>query len=135
MDALAIFSPKNLKPTGLNPAVEITTALPVTVSTMEKTYVGDIQGESLTFFTAAFDHATKVGTYIAMESFQGTVNGRTGTFNFVHSASTTGSERNDEFFCIVAGSGTNELKGISGSGEISIDGEGTHRIRLNYQLA
>ncbi|MCO1621929.1 MAG: DUF3224 domain-containing protein [Pseudomonas alloputida] len=55
-----------------------------------------------------------------MESFKGTVNGRTGTFNFVHSASTTGLERNDAIFCIVAGSGTNELKGISGPGRVYI---------------
>ncbi|MFW3895259.1 hypothetical protein [Pseudomonas bharatica] len=32
------------------------------------------------------------------------MNERQRTFSFVHSASTTGSERNDEFICIVAAS-------------------------------
>lgn len=36
MEALAIFSPNNFKATGFNPDVEISTALPVAVSTMGK---------------------------------------------------------------------------------------------------
>jgi hypothetical protein len=54
------------------------------------------------------------------------VNGVEGSFNFIHSASTTGIDRADEFFCIVGGSGTDGLKGISGSGGITIDIDGTH---------
>ncbi len=69
-----------------------------------------------------------------MESFEGTVNGRGGTFNFVHSAATTGSDRTNEVFRIVDGSGTGDLAGISGSGGIEIDPDGTHRIRLDYRL-
>lgn len=36
MEALATFSTKNFKPTGLSPSPEITTSLPVSISTMEK---------------------------------------------------------------------------------------------------
>nr|WP_302476199.1 DUF3224 domain-containing protein [Pseudomonas koreensis] len=32
------------------------------------------------------------------------------------------------------GSGTGDLKGISGSGGIKIDNDGTHRIWMDYQL-
>ena len=56
---------------------------------MEKQFEGAVAGRSATLFTAAFDQATGVGTYVAMESFEGTVDGREGAFNFVHSASTT----------------------------------------------
>jgi len=134
MEALATFLSKNFKPAGLSPTLGITTALPVTVSTMEKSYEGAIQGHSSTVFTAAFDQVSRAGTYIAMESFRGTVNGREGSFSFVHSASTTGIDRSNEFFCIVAGSGTDGLKGIAGSGGISIDDDGTHHIWLDYEL-
>jgi len=101
---------------------------------MEKSYSGAIDGVSSTVFTAAFDQATRTGSYIAMESFKGAVNGKEGTFNFIHSASTTGTDRADEFFCIVSGSGTGDLRAISGSGGIKIDANGTHHIWLNYQL-
>ncbi|WP_110970437.1 DUF3224 domain-containing protein [Pseudomonas huaxiensis] len=134
MEASATFSTRDFTPTGLSPVPEITTALPVSVSTMEKTYSGDISGTSSTVFTAAFDPTTRTGSYIALESFDGTVNGRQGTFNFIHSASTTGTNRADEFFSIVAGSGTGDLQGISGTGGIKVDADGTHRIWLDYQL-
>ncbi|CAI1760732.1 Protein of uncharacterised function (DUF3224) [Serratia quinivorans] len=134
MEALATFSAKNFKSTGLSPIPEITTALPVSISTMEKCYSGAIDGISSTVFTAAFDQTTRTGSYIAIESFKGRVNGKEGTFNFIHSASTASTGRADEFFCIVGGSGTDELRGISGSGGIKIDTDGTHHIWLNYQL-
>lgn len=134
MEASATFSTKNFKPTGLSPTPEITTSLPVSISTMEKCYLGAIDGVSSAVFTAAFDQTTRTGSYIAIESFKGAVNGKEGTFNFIHSASTTGTDRADEFFCIVGGSGTGDLRGISGSGGIRIDIDGTHHIWLNYQI-
>ena len=134
MEARATFSSKNFKPTDLTPTPEITTGLPVSISSMEKSYTGAIDGISSTAFTAAFDQASRRGSYIAMESFKGTVNGVEGSFNFIHSASTTGIDRADEFFCIVGGSGTDGLKGISGSGGITIDIDATHHIWLNYHL-
>jgi hypothetical protein len=134
MEALATFTAKNFKPIGLSPTPEITTSLPVSISTMEKCYSGAIDGVSSTVFTAAFDQTTRTGSYIAIESFKGAVNGKEGAFNFIHSASTTGTDRADEFFCIVGGSGTGDLKGISGSGGIKVDTDGTHRIWMNYQL-
>jgi hypothetical protein len=101
---------------------------------MEKHYEGDISGRSATLFTSAFDQAAGAGTYLAMESFEGTLAGRSGTFNFVHSASTTGSDRTDEFFTIVANSGTAELAGITGTGGVTVDGDGTHRVWFDYEV-
>ena len=102
---------------------------------MEKQFEGAVAGRSATLFTAAFDQATGVGTYVAMESFEGTVDGRQGAFNFVHSASTTGSDRAAEYFAIVPSSGTGQLTGISGGGGLAIDPDGTHRIWLDYEIA
>ena len=134
MEARATFAARNFKPIALTPTLEITTGLPVSISTMEKSYTGAIDGVSSTAFTAAFDQASRRGSYIAMESFKGTVNGVEGSFNFIHCASTTGVDRSDEFFCIVGGSGTDGLKGISGTGGITIDTDGTHHIWLSYHL-
>ncbi|MFE4699670.1 DUF3224 domain-containing protein [Streptomyces sp. NPDC056738] len=114
------------------PAIE--TALPVGVATMEKEYEGEIAGRSATLFTAAFDQSTGVGTYVAMESFEGTLHDRAGTFNFAHSATTLGESRESEFFTIVPSSGTAALTGITGTGAITITPDGTHRIWFDYEL-
>ncbi|MGW3816356.1 DUF3224 domain-containing protein [Streptomyces sp. NPDC005046] len=81
---------------------------------MEKRFEGEGAGRSATLFTAAFDQATGVGTYVAMESFEGSLHGREGSFNFVHSATTSGSDRTAEVSTIVPSGGTGELTGISG---------------------
>ncbi len=135
MRANGTFSVKAFNPTSLAPEPAIETALPVGVVLMEKHFDGAIAGRSATVFTAAFNQATGVGTYVAMESFEGTVDGREGAFNFVHSASTGGSDRSAEYFAIVPSSGTGQLPGISGTGGLAIDPDGTHRIWLDYEVA
>lgn len=135
MEAVATFSTRDFTPTSVSPVPAITTALPVSVSTLHKRYAGAIEGHSATVFTASFDPASRTGSYIAIESFEGSVNGKAGTFNFIHSASTTGSDRANEFFSIVPGSGTADLQGIAGTGGLKIDADGTHRIWLDYQLS
>ncbi|MET9464060.1 DUF3224 domain-containing protein [Streptomyces sp. NPDC006544] len=122
---------------GFTPApvrgTEIGTALPVGVATMDKTYEGEVAGRSATLFTAAFDQSTGVGTYVAMESFEGTLHGRAGAFNFAHGATTLGGGREREFFTIVPGSGTGALAGITGAGGLTVDADGTHRIWFDYE--
>jgi hypothetical protein len=60
--------------------------------------------------------------------------GREGAFNFAHSATTLGADRQGEFFIIVPGSGTGELAGITGAGGAAVDDDGTHRIWFDYEL-
>lgn len=135
MKAEGTFSVVAFAPTDLVPTPAVVTALPVGVATMEKRFEGDVEGRSATLFTSAFDQATGVGTYVAMESFEGVVAGREGSFNFVHSATTSGSDRSAEFFLLVPGSGTGGLTGITGTGGLGVDADGTHRIRLDYELS
>ncbi|WP_306806455.1 DUF3224 domain-containing protein [Streptomyces sp. DH12] len=133
--ASGTFTVAAFEPTSLTPDPAVETALPVSVATMEKRYEGEVSGRSATLFTSAYDHGTDTGTYLAMESFEGTLAGRAGTFNFVHAASTTaGSARLGEYFAIVPGSGTGELAGITGSGALAVDEDGTHRVRFDYAL-
>ncbi|WP_354644144.1 DUF3224 domain-containing protein [Kitasatospora camelliae] len=135
MRADGTFTVKSFVPTELVPDPAIETGLPVGVAKLEKQFDGEVTGRSATLFTAAFDQATGVGTYLAMESFDGALNGRSGAFNFVHSATTTGSDRTAEFFHIVPASGTGELAGITGGGSLTVDADGTHRISFAYELA
>ncbi len=125
--AVADFTP-------LHTVTEIVTALPAGYSTMIKTYSGDVEGRSITQFTAAFDPASGTGTYVALESFEGLLAGKTGAFNFVHSASTTGSDRENYYGLIVPHSGTGELATIAGTAELRIEADGTHRMSFDYTL-
>jgi hypothetical protein len=134
MHAAGTFSVAAFEPTDLAPKPEVVTGLPVGVATMEKRYEGDVTGRSATMFTAAFDQEKGVGTYVAMESFEGSLGDRAGAFNFVHSATTTGTDRGAEFFAVVPASGTGELVGITGTGGLAIDADGTHRIWFDYTL-
>ena len=129
------FTVEGFAPVQLDATLDPVTAVSVGVATMEKHYSGDIEGRSATLFTSAFDHSAGVGTYVAMESFEGSLNGAVGTFNFAHSATTSGgSDRSHEFLVIVPSSGTGSLAGISGDGAIAIDPDGTHRISFDYEI-
>lgn len=134
MRASATYTVENFVPTEITPVPEVPTGLPVRVSTMEKIFEGDAVGRAATLFTAAYDPATGAGTYVAMESFEGSLHGRDGAFNFVHSAATSGTDRADEFFAIVPSSGTGQLSGITGTGGMAVDTDGTHRVWFDYQL-
>jgi hypothetical protein len=133
MRANGTFSVRDFKPSELALTGGIETALPVGLSTMEKLYLGEINGRSATIFTSAFDPASGIGSYVAMESFDGTIGGLSGRFNFLHSAATRGSDRTDAFFSIVAGSGTGDFRGITGTGGISVAAE-AHRIWFEFDL-
>ena len=134
MRATGTFRVETFTAVDVAPVVEIATALPVGVAVMEKRYEGDVTGRSATIFTSAFDQAAGVGTYVAMESFEGSLNGVAGSFNFWHAASTTGAERGHESFMIVPSSGTGELASIRGGGGMTVDADGTHRVWFDYEL-
>src|SRR3954452_8390087 len=133
MRATGTFEVANFTPAPVPPS-DIKNGLPTGVATMTKTFHGEISGRSAKLFTAAFDPATSTGTYVAMESFEGSVAGRAGAFNFAHSATTLGAGRESEFLVIVPGSGTGELTGITGDGGLTIADDGTHTIFLNFKL-
>jgi len=110
------------------------TAAPVDAAAMVKTFAGDLAGRSVTWFVGGLNAATGAGTYVAVEAFEGTLGDRSGTFGFVHAASTHGDDRFDEHFTVVPDSGTGALTGISGRGSLTVDADGTHRVELDYTL-
>ncbi|MFI6171951.1 DUF3224 domain-containing protein [Nocardia sp. NPDC051052] len=134
MKAIGTFSVVSFVPTEVVPTPAIDTALPVGVAQIEKKFDGEITGRSATLFTAAFDQATGTGTYVAMESFEGALNGASGSFNFAHSATTSGTDRTAESFVIVPASGTGALAGITGTGGLSVDEDGSHHLWFDYEL-
>jgi hypothetical protein len=131
MQAQGTFTVSDWTPIGDGPL--ITTAASVGHAQLTKTFAGEIEGRAITQFTGALNPDTGAGSYVAMESFEGSIGGRTGTINFLHVASTHGEDRYDETLTFVPDSGTGELVGITGTGSIVVDADGTHHLILELE--
>lgn len=132
MDTKSTFSVSEFTPS--DQELDVDTALPTGLAIITKQFSGAITGRSQALFCSAFD-PTHGGTYVALESFEGEVDGRHGTFSFAHAASTgPGGERTNGWFTIVAGSGTGELAGIRGAGDIVLNADGSHELSLSYTI-
>jgi hypothetical protein len=100
---------------------------------IERSFQGDLGGEATAeLLTATAENGTAV--YLALDRISGRLEGREGSFVLQHRGvlSAEGAEIDG---AIVPGSGTGELRGITGHGSITVDDEGTHRLMLEYELA
>jgi hypothetical protein len=97
-----------------------------------KTFQGDLEGQS----TAELLMAGAPGgsaVYVGLERIVGQLGGRSGSFVFVHDASMS-SDGQSLSLTIMRDSGTGELEGIGGQGNIIIDADGGHTLTLDYNL-
>lgn len=116
----------DLKP--LNPAP----AEGVTRYSIDKQIHGGLEGSSKGEMFSAGDPQHGHAGYVAIEVVDGTIEGKHGTFTLQHLASmdANGSHMQVQ---IIPGSGTGDLKGISGTFDIKIT-NGQHNYDLAYQL-
>jgi len=116
---------------------EITTGLPTGHAHIRKTFTGALSGRSVAQFSYSYDGVSNTGTFVALESIEATLDGRPGSLNVVHSSTVQGGAAgpsHSDYLRIVPGSGTGALRGISGNGALWVERDGTHRIRLDYEL-
>lgn len=100
-------------------------------ASLTKEFQGDFTGTSTAELLLA--EADGARAYVGMERIDGALDGATGTFVVQHSALSTQS--GDKLaVSIVPGSGTGELKGITGSIDISVDDGGGHHYSISYEL-
>lgn len=121
-------------PTEVGGAPLPTTAAPAGLALMVKTFDGGLTGRAVTWFLGCLNEQTGEGSYAALEAVDGALDGRRGTFNLIHAASTHGTDRYDEHLTIVPGSGTGGLTGLRGTGRLVVDPDGTHHLELDYSL-
>ncbi|AXF25338.1 DUF3224 domain-containing protein [Burkholderia pyrrocinia] len=99
---------------------------------LDKQFHGDLEavshGEMLAFRSSVQGSAG----YVAMETVQGTLGGRQGSFVLQHSATMTRGQPKQSI-TVVPDSGTGELLGLSGSMIVSID-NGQHSYSFDYAL-
>jgi hypothetical protein len=97
-----------------------------------KRFRGEIDGESTAelLMAVAGDDAA---AYAGMERVTGRVNGREGSFVYLHTATAAGGTRSASW-PVVAGTGTGELAGLSGQIRIDNLPDGGHVLTLDYEL-
>jgi hypothetical protein len=96
-----------------------------------KTFHGDLAGASETDIITV--HTENPAAYVGIERFDGTLHGRKGGFVVQHEAGGTGGVP-WMTWKIVETSGTGELTGIRGEGQIIIAPDGGHSYTLEYEL-
>ena len=99
---------------------------------LDKQYHGALQGSGQGEMLAGGD-GKQNGAYVAVEKFDGQLDGRHGSFMLVHHALMDGGVPRDWMVQIIPGSGSGELVGISGRLRIEIS-DGKHEYELDYAL-
>ena len=99
---------------------------------IDKTLTGDLEGSTKGEMFTGGDPKQGVAGYVAIEVFTGTLAGKLGAFALQHSATMDAGGRKMSVI-VVPGSGTGEMKGISGDFTIEIV-NGRHGYDLSYTL-
>lgn len=101
--------------------------------TVTKAFTGEIVGSSTAHLLTGVTEVDGSAGYVGMERMAVSLAGREGTFLLQHSAGMRdGSEHLD--LTIIPDSGTDELAGITGTGQIDIGPGGEHSLTLTYEL-
>jgi len=99
---------------------------------LEKQYHGELDGTSKGQMLTTGSSKSS-GVYVAIETFTGTLQGKTGGFSLHHTGVMTKSTP-QLTISVVPDSGTGELKGISGAMNITIAPDGKHSYNFEYTL-
>lgn len=97
-----------------------------------KTWRGAVEGVSRGFMASAGDPADGEAGYVALEEFEGAIDGRRGKLVFQQLGSMHAGEQ-ELRYAVVPGSGTGELTGIAGEIELNRE-DGKHLVELSYSL-
>ena len=99
---------------------------------IDKTFHGDLEGTSMGEMLTAMTAVKGSAGYVAVERVRGTLQGKKGTFEFVHRGIMTNGVP-DLSVTVVPDSGTDQLEGIAGSMAIDVT-DGKHSYRFDYTL-
>jgi hypothetical protein len=101
---------------------------------VSKTFHGDIEGVSVADSIMAHPPVEGAGAYVGMERIVGRLHGREGSFVIQHCASMSPREQAGSWR-VVWGTGTGELVGLSGQGEMFDGPDGAKGFALDYEIS
>lgn len=98
-----------------------------------KTFSGDLEGSGTGLMLSAGDPQSGAAGYVAIETVRGRLGERQGSFALQQlGLMSAGSQT--LHYVVVPGSGTEQLLGITGTLQLTVEGDGIHRYELDYQL-
>ena len=107
----------------------------ISAFSMDKTYSGALKATAKGEMLAGGDRKTGHAGYVALEVVNGTLDGKTGSFALMHTATMAKGTAPEMSVRIVPGSGTGELSGIYGTLLIHIAADGSHSYTLRYAFS
>jgi hypothetical protein len=99
---------------------------------IKRKFTGDLKGCSTAELLTATT-GSGAAVYLALDHVRARLAGREGSFVLRHTGTISSAGAVTEA-SVVEGSGTGELDGLSATGEIAVDADGTHRLLLDYEL-
>jgi hypothetical protein len=109
---------------------EIEGAAKLTRVSATKSYKGDIEGEGKLEYLMMYRTAGSA-SFIGLERVTGSVGGRSGSFVLQHSGTFEGGVAK-VILSVVPGSGTGDLRGMSGEGGFSVGHQPPYAMTLDY---
>ena len=100
---------------------------------LHKLFRGGLEGEGAGVMLSAGDPASGSAGYVAIEVVRGTLDGRPGAMVLAQLGLMVAGSQSLHYE-IVPGSGQGELAGVTGSLDLVVDPDGTHRYELRYDL-
>jgi hypothetical protein len=100
---------------------------------LEKRFSGDLEGTSDGEMMSVDSTVEGSGAYVAIERVTGTLRGRKGSFSLIHNGT---MRKGGDFrleIKVVPDSGTEQLKGLTGTMQIVIEG-GKHSYHFDYSI-
>jgi len=100
---------------------------------LSKTFHGDLQGTGAGVMLSGGDLQAGAAGYVAIETVDGSLGGRQGSFALQQFGSLHGGSQTLHYE-VVPGSGSGQLDGLTGVLHLNIDEDGAHRYELEYEL-
>ena len=100
---------------------------------LDKQFHGDLEAQSLGQMLAARGDQPASAGYVAIERVTGLLAGKSGSFILQHSGHSSPAGQSLSIN-VVADSGTDGLKGLSGSMKIIIAPDGAHSYEFDYEF-
>jgi hypothetical protein len=98
-----------------------------------KTFRGEVEGTSTAELLMVHGQVDGSAAYVGVERFAGRVQGRAGSFVFLHTATSQRGEQSATW-PVVADTAAGELHGLRGTARISVEADGGHSFTLDYEL-
>jgi hypothetical protein len=115
-----------------NPYVELEGDAKLTRASVGQAFTGDLEGEGSVEWLMCY-REDKTADFVGLQRFVGSLGSRSGTFVMTTQGSFDGTEAKGSLD-VVAGSGTEELTGITGTGTFAAPLGSTAAVELDYDF-